>query len=274
MILGGTVTGSFKTPEEWEELLIKSGFKAVTAPFCFEDDADTVKSFMNIIEKHDVKVSEIGVWRNILTGNDLDYAIGQLRLADELGIECCVNIAGTVSSLSWDAADKSNFSKRNYEDIVRSIRTVIDKAAPKRAFYTIEPMPWMIPDGPDEYLKLIGDVDREQFAVHMDFVNMINSPRRFLCAEEFVEECFSKLRGLIKSTHIKDSRMDLKGYTTHIDECPPGQGELDYPKILKIIDKYLPDDGAILLEHMSTFEEYDRAFRFVKDAAGSVGLEV
>ncbi|WP_173472382.1 sugar phosphate isomerase/epimerase family protein [Eubacterium ruminantium] len=274
MILGGTVTGEFKTPEEWEELLIRSGFKAITAPFCCEDDENLIRKYMDIIERNHVKISEIGVWRNILIGQDIDYAVNQLKLADKLGIECCVNIVGTVSSLSWDAADVSNFTDDNYVTIVKSIRQVIDKAAPTKAYYTVEPMPWMIPDGPDVYLKLIDDVDRERFAVHMDFVNMINSPRRFLCACDFVEDCFKKLSPFIKSTHIKDSRMNLTKYTTHIDECPPGEGNLDYPKILQILDKYLPKDGAILLEHMSTFEEYDKAFKYVKNAAEKAGVEV
>ena len=132
----------------------------------------------------------------------------------------------------------------------------------------------MIPDGPDTYLKLIKDIDRKQFAVHMDFINMINSPRRFLCAYEFIEECMSKLGPFIKSTHIKDSRMDLTAYTTHIDECPPGQGMLNYREVLKILDRYLPSNGAILLEHMSTFEEYEKAYNYVFVAALKAKVEV
>lgn len=274
MILGGTVAGNFKNPQEWEELLVRSNFKAITAPFNCQDDPALIDQYMKIIEKHHVKISEIGVWRNLMNGENFDYAVNQLRLADSLGIECCVNIAGTSSKLAWDAADVSNYTKETYNKIVDSVRQIIDLAAPKHAFYTLEPMPWMIPDGPEVYLQLLKDVDREHFAVHMDFVNMINSPRRFLSAPEFVEECFSKLGPYIKSTHIKDSRMDLTKYTTHVEECPPGQGQLDYPKLLQIMNKYLPADGAILLEHMNTFEEYDKAFKYVKAAAESAGIEV
>ena len=274
MILGGTVAGKYNSPEEWEDLLVRSRFRDVTVPFDCTVDDETVDRFVSICTDHNVKISEIGVWKNILAGDGCDYAVSQLKLADRLGIECCVNIAGTRGKLSWDCADRSNFTEENYADIVGSIQKVIDTARPERAFYTVEPMPWMIPDGPDVYLKLIADVDRERFAVHMDFVNMINSPRRFLCANEFVEECFSKLAPYIKSTHIKDSRMDLTGYTTHIDECPPGQGELDYPELLKIMDRYLPSDGAILLEHMSTFEEYAKAFDHVLEAAQKAHISV
>jgi len=37
------------------------------------------------------------------------------------------------------------------------------------------PMPWMIPTGPKDYAKLIDEIDRDRFAVHMDVINMINS---------------------------------------------------------------------------------------------------
>ena len=274
MRLGGTIVGEFNTPEEFEKLLIKSRFRAITAPFTYLDNREKIDSLVKVCEKNDVLISEIGVWRNTLLSENLEYAKGQLRLADELGIECCVNIAGTLSSLAWDAADYSNYTKDTYDMIVDSVRSIIDEVVPTRAFYCLEPMPWMLPDGPDAYLKLIKDIDRKQFAVHMDFVNMINSPRRFLCSLEFIEECMSKLGPNIKSTHIKDSKMNLTAYTTHVDECPPGQGMLDYPEVLKILGKYLPKDGAILLEHMNTFEEYEKAYDYVYEAASKAGVEV
>ena len=280
MLLGGTVTGNFSTPEEWGELLIKSGFKAITAPFSCNDRDDVIERFMSIIGESGVIVSEIGVWKNIFdpdpqkASEALEYAKGQLRLADRLKIPCCVNIAGTESPCGWDAADKSNFSDATRQKLIGSVRDIIDSVDPQYACYCLEPMPWMLPDSPDEYLKLIEEINRDKFAVHMDFVNMINSPRRFLMSEDFIEECFSKLAPYIKSTHIKDSRMDKLGYTTHIDECPPGKGELDYVMVLKIMDKYLPQDGAILLEHMNTFKEYDEAFRYVKSKAEEAQVEV
>lgn len=124
------------------------------------------------------------MWRNLFDPDRskaeaaLDYARGQLALADESGIACCVNIAGTAGTAGWDAADRSNFTAETYERIVQSVRDIIDSVNPRRAFYCLEPMPWMVPDSPDNYLQLISDVDRPQFGAHMDFVNMICCPRR------------------------------------------------------------------------------------------------
>ena len=261
MRLGGTVCCG--APAEWEEKLVASGFRAVTAPFTCDTPREEIRRLLGICEKHDVMIAEVGVWRNLFDRTEgpanLDFAVRQLHLADELGIPCCVNVAGTDSPVGWDAA---------------SIRTIIDSANPKTAFYCLEPMPWMIPDSPDITLQLMKDVDREQFAVHMDFVNMINCPRRFLDAEGFIEECFAKLGPYIKSTHLKDSRMDLMELTTVLHECSPGEGSLDFVRVLRIIDRYLPADAPVLLEHMSTFDEYRRAYDYVAAKAEVAGVGI
>ena len=280
MLLGGTVAGAWQTPEEWEALLKASRFKAVTAPFNCHTSRETVEAFMEIARRNRVVFAEVGVWKNPLDPDPakaeeaMAYARGQLALADELDIPCCVNIVGTASPRGWDAADRSNFTPETYEKIVASIREIIDAVQPRRAFYCIEPMPWMIPDSPEAYLRLIRDVDRAQFAAHMDFVNMINCPRRFLAPEAFVEECFASLAPYIKSTHLKDSRMHPTRLTTLLEECNPGEGELDFQAILRIIDRILPPDAPVLLEHMQTFEEYRAAYDYVAEQARLAGVAI
>ncbi len=276
MRLGGTVCCG--NPAEWEQKLVESGFRAVTAPFTCDTPRDEIERLRRICEKHDVVIAEAGVWRNPFDPAEgpanLDYAIRQLRLADEQDIPCCVNIAGTDSTAGWDAADPGNFTEEMYQRLITAVRKIIDSANPKKAFFCLEPMPWMIPDSPDVYLQLMRDVNREQFAVHMDFVNMINCPRRFLDAEGFVEECFSKLSPYIRSTHLKDSRMDPMELTTVLHECSPGEGCLDFVRILRIIDRYLPADAPVLLEHMTTFEEYRRAYEYVAVKAAEADVAI
>ena len=280
MRLGGTVAGSWSSPAEWEKLLILSRFRAVTSPFSCNTPRKEIEEYCEICRRHDVVIAEIGVWKNIFdpdpaaAGAALEYAKGQLALADELGIACCVNIAGTAGAAGWDAADPSNFTEETWGRIVGSIREILDAVKPKTAFYCLEPMPWMIPDSPESYLQLIRDVNRPLFAVHMDFVNMINCPRRYLAAEQFIEDCYIQLGPLTKSTHIKDSRMDPMALTTMIGECSPGEGCLDFHKVLRILDRYLPADAPVLLEHMTTFEEYSKAYDYLKAIADQDGLSV
>ena len=280
MRLGGTVAGTFSDPKEWESLLVRSGFRAVTAPFSMYTPRKDIDAYVDICGRNDVVIAEIGVWKNIFDPNPtaaaeaMAYAKGQLALADEIGIPCCVNIAGTAGPAGWDAADPSNFTEETYQRIISCVREILDSVSPMRAFYTLEPMPWMIPDSPDVYLQLIRDVDRPQFAAHMDFVNMINCPRRFLAAEQFIGECFEKLAPFIKSTHIKDSRMHPTRLTTVLEECSPGEGNLDFSEILRILDRILPADAPVLLEHMSTFDEYRKSYVYLAEIAEKIGITV
>lgn len=280
MLLGGTVSGSWTSPGEWEKLLIASRFRAVTAPFNCRTPAGEIDAYCAIARRHRVVIAEAGVWRNLmdpdpaLAAENLAFAKGQLALADARGIPCCVNIVGTASPAGWDAADRSNFTPETYEHIVALIREIIDEVKPFRAFYCIEPMPWMVPDSPEAYLQLIRDVDRPQFAAHMDFVNMINCPRRYLDAEGFIEKCFRLLGPHIRSTHIKDTRMHPTRLTATLEECSPGEGSLDYERVLRIIDEYLPADAPVLLEHMNSFEEYAAAYDYVAERAARAGIAI
>ena len=108
----------------------------------------------------------------------------------------------------------------------------------------------------------------------MDFVNMINCPRRYLAAEAFIEECFRKLGPYIKSTHLKDTRMNPTRLTTVLEECFPGEGSLDFARVLRILDRYLPPEAPVLLEHMNTFEEYRRAYEYVSGKAEEAGVRL
>ncbi len=278
MKLGGTVTGAWSSPEEWKELLIKSRFAAVTCPVDSAAPRQLARDYFDAAREAGAAIAEVGVWKNVLSTEEkervaaLKYAREQLAFADEMGVPCCVNIAGCRGS-RWDGAYPDNYSRDAYDLIVETVRGIIDAVRPRRAFYTLEPMPWMVPDGPDEYLKLIRDVGREQFGAHMDFVNMINSPRRSLLAVPFIDECFGKLAPWIKSTHLKDTVMETP-FTAVIRETAPGRGTLDYTRVLPVIAAHLPQDAPVLLEHMGSFKEYAAAYDHVAAAAAQAGIPV
>ena len=278
MKLGGSIAAPFEGAERWGELLKRSRFAAVTCPVNCEAPEATVAGVLWEAQRLGVTIAEVGVWKNPLSPDAVEraaalkYAKGQLAFADEIGVPCCVNIVGSRGA-RWDGAYPDNYSEETYRAIVASIRDIIDSVRPKRAFYTIEPMPWMAPDGPDEYLQLIRDVDREQFAVHLDFVNMISSARRFLFAEDFIEECFEKLGPFTKSCHAKDVRLE-QPFTTMLREVAPGDGALDYAKVLRAADRLMPADMPFLLEHMQTDGEYAVAYEFVARVAAEAGVPI
>ena len=278
MKLGGSIAAPFEGATEWGRLLEQSRFAAVTCPVTCAAPEATKADVLKEAGRLGVTIAEVGVWKNPLAPDAaeremaLKFAKDQLAFADEIGVPCCVNIVGSRGA-RWDGAYPDNYSRQTYEAIVASIRDIIDAVRPKRAFYSIEPMPWMVPDGPDEYLALIRDVDREQFAVHLDFVNMISSAKRFLFAGDFIEECFEKLGPYTVSCHAKDIRLE-QPFTTMLREVAPGEGALDYARVLRAAERLLGKDMPFLLEHMQTDAEYARAYEYVAGIARGEGIPI
>lgn len=278
MKLGGSVLGHWKTAEEWLALLKATRFAAITCPVDSNTDASLAQEVVAATKEAGVLIAEAGIWQNVLSPDQktrdgaMDFAKRQLAFADAHGIPCVVNIAGARGS-RWDGAYRDNYSAATYELIIDSVREIIDSVQPATACYTLEPMPWMLPDGPDEYLQLMQDINREHFAVHLDCANMLNSPRRFLFANEFVEECLVKLGPFTKSTHLKDSLMQEE-LTTLIHEAQPGKGQLDLAAMLGSLHRHLSADAPVLLEHMGNAEDYARAYDKVAEAAKKAGVPI
>jgi sugar phosphate isomerase/epimerase len=156
--------------------------------------------------------------------------------------------------------------------IVEITREIIDAVKPRRTFFTLEPMPWIFPDSPDNYLRLIAAIDRRAFAVHLDPVNMINSPHRYFHNATFIRECFQKLGPYIESCHAKDTLLAQK-LTTHLDEVRPGLGRLDYTVFLTELNKLDPD-LPLLLEHLPDETEYRLAADYVRAKARQIGVSL
>lgn len=265
---GGTDGRSWESPEEWAMLIREMGYRAVYAPIDFHADRELRRAYKETARVNDLVIGEVGAWTNPLDPEhgkeNIEYCRQQLELAEELEARCCVNIAGCLGEV-WDGAYESNYSEDVYAQIVDSIREIIDGVHPKKTFYTIEPMAWMVPDSPESYLKLLKDVDRKEFAVHLDCTNMISSPERCLHHGKFIETCFQLLGPYIKSVHAKDIRMENK-LPCHIYEVMPGKGIIDFRRFFQLCRKVNPD-LTVYSEHLKSWKEYQTAVTYLKRAA-------
>jgi sugar phosphate isomerase/epimerase len=219
---------------------------------------------------NDIIIAEVGAWSNPISVDDkqrneaIEYCIQQLNLADKIGANCCVNIAGSRNPDAWDGPHEDNLSKDTFDLIVETTQNIIDSVKPKRTYFTIETMPYVWPNSIESYEELIKKINRERFAVHFDPVNLINSPERYYNNAALIKEAFSKLGKYIKSCHGKDTiiRDEL---TIHISETQPGLGNLDYSVYLKELSKL--DNVPLMLEHMEEPEEYKEAINYLRKVA-------
>lgn len=273
MYLGISSSLNHKTPEEWAQRHVDLGLKSVVFPVDCLAGEETVMAYKAAADKAGLMIAEVGVWRNTLAADAderkhwIDYAIGQLRMADRIGARCCVNVVGTPYGSRWDGGYRDNFSPELWDMAVDMIRRIIDEAQPVNTRFAIESMPWMIPSSPDEYVRLMEAVDRPQFGAHLDVVNMITSPHRYFYNDEFLRECFDRLHGKICSCHLKDIRL-REEYTFQLQECACGEGSLDlrlYAQLASAEDPQMP----MIIEHLDTDEQYAASVKYVQQLLGS-----
>ena len=272
--LGGPVFGRVPDPQSWVTALRKLGYSAAYCPIGSDAGDDTVKAYEDAAAKAGIIIAEVGAWSNPISPDEptrkaaLEKCRTSLALADRIGARCCVNIAGSRSKM-WDGPDPANFTKQTFDMIVETTRSIIDAVKPTRTYFTLETMPWAYPDSPDSYLQLFKAIDRKQFAVHLDPVNLVCSPQRYYGSGQLIRECFEKLGPYIKSCHAKDILLQEK-LTTHLDEVRAGTGGLDYATFLRELSR-LPDT-PLMLEHLSKPEDYVQAAEYIRGVAKDVGL--
>lgn len=268
MRLGTSSPLSYSSAEDWSKTQTELGCTAVVFPVQSNESESKICEYKAAAEKYGLMIAEVGIWRNALAADaeerrkNIDYCAEQLRMADFLGARCAVNVAGAFGP-RWDGHYRANFTDYAWKQTVSVIQEIIDLANVRNTYFTIEPMPWMIPTGPKEYLRLIELVDRDRFAVHLDGINMINSAERYFYAEEFIDECIELLGDKIRSCHIKDVHLKEE-FTFQLEECAPGKGEFPLRHYAARLNE-LDSDMPLILEHLNTDEEYIKYLDFLKE---------
>ncbi len=269
MRIGISTSLKHDTPKEWAEKMTALGCRSVVFPVDYKAPDGLIADYVDEAKKHDLRIAEVGIWKNVFAIDKTEReearqrALAQLRLADEIGADCAVNVAGTWGGPIWDGGYAENYGKEAWDAIVAYIRDLIDTVKPKYTTYSIEAMPWMYPTGPDEYVKMIEQVDREEFSCHLDVVNMINCPERYFFSGDFLSEVFDKMGGFVKSCHLKDIRLRDE-LTFQLQEVACGEGTLDIGKYMSLAHKCDPD-MPMIIEHLNTDEEYESSLRYVKE---------
>lgn len=268
MRLGTSSPLSHDSAEDWAKKQTELGCTAVVFPVQSNEGENKICEYKAAAEKHGLMIAEVGIWRNALASDpeerrkNIDYCVEQLRMADFLGARCAVNVAGAFGP-RWDGHYRANFTDDAWKQTVSMVQDIIDRADVKNTYFTLEPMPWMIPTGPKEYLRLMEMVDRDRFAVHLDGINMINSAERYFYAEEFIDECIRLLGDRIKSCHIKDVHLKEE-FTLQLEECAPGKGEFPLRHYTARLNE-LDSDMPVILEHLNTDEEYIKYMGYLKE---------
>jgi sugar phosphate isomerase/epimerase len=274
--LGGPIFLKSDDPAELAREHRRLGYSAAYCPAAKAEDAAHAEVIRKAFAAENVVIAEVGAWVNMLDPNtekrraNLEYVTQRLALAEAVGARCCVDIAGSYNPDYWYGAHPKNLSREFLDATVENCRRIIDQIKPKRTLFSIEMMPWSIPNGPDSYLQLIKAVDRKAFGVHMDVCNAVNSPERFYNNGDLIDELFRTLGPWIASCHAKDLAW-IPEYNVHFLEVVPGRGVMDYRRYLENVSR-LRVDAPLMLEHLKSAAEYDEGRAYIQRIARQAGV--
>lgn len=255
------------SPEEWADILAKKGYRAAVFPGNYRTPVHVLDAYVKAANSRDIMIAEVGVWTSPFVRDPVKSEEArcvceeQFRLADYVQAECCVNVSG-ASGDNWYGCFKDNFSESLYKENLEFIRELCDRVKPVYTSYVLEPMQWMLPDSPEQYLRFLKDVNRPAFKVHMDVVNFVKDPYTYTHIPELIHTSFDLLSPYIKSCHLKDFAMG-KGTTVVIQEVPIGEGAMDFASYLGHIGQ-LGADIPVLIEHQQGMAAYDKALGYIR----------
>jgi sugar phosphate isomerase/epimerase len=231
-------------------------------------------AFERAFAAEDVTLAEVGIWRNLITPNEVkrkanrEYAVNCLALADAVGAKCAVSYIGSYSDTDY-GPDAANLGADAFDACVEAVRYLLDTVKPKRAKFALEMMQYSLPDSVDGYVDLIKAVDRPMFGAHFDPVNLVMTPRVYWNNATLIRECFAKLGEHVVSCHAKDIILHHQA-ALHFDETIIGEGVIDYRTYLTELAK-LPREVPLMLEHLKG-DEYATARDVVFAAGDGAGV--
>ncbi|MEM1027592.1 MAG: sugar phosphate isomerase/epimerase family protein [Planctomycetota bacterium] len=270
--LGAPLVDPPSEPGPWAKAAVAHGYRAVYGPITWDDprarDDQAIEAYVDAANQSDLLIGEVGVWHVNLIDPEprrrdeaVEAVTRGLALADRMDATACVCLAGSRSHEAWWLPHPDNLGQQAFDLLVRQVRRIIDTVRPTRASLAIEPMPWTIPVDVDQTLALVAAVDREQFGVHLDLANWIDSPRVFLDHHRLIDDAIQRLGPKLVGVHLKDVRLE-HDLPAHLRECAPGEGQLDLAYLLSKLSA-LPQKLPVLLEHLDTQAQYDKAFAFI-----------
>jgi len=278
MRLGGGGINGWTSPEEWVRAVRGEAYSAAFCPVGLDADEATVRAYALAARTANIVIAAVGAWGNNPPSTDpavaragIEGCCRALELADRIGAVCAVNVAGSRGE-KWDGPHPDDLTEDTFALVVDSVREIIDTVEPLRACYTLETMPWMYPDSPASYARLVKAIDRKRFGVHLDPVNLVCDPQRYFKTRDLLEECFRLLGPHIRSCHAKDVLLQPK-LTVHLDEVRPGLGKIDFRAYVRGLGRLHPD-VPLMIEHLSTLEDFRIAAAHIRNVAQAEGVTV
>ncbi|MCL4544338.1 MAG: sugar phosphate isomerase/epimerase [Chloroflexi bacterium] len=228
-----------------------------------------------------VRLVQVGCYRNLIAVDETVRAAAIRDVCHAMELAGAMTVPAVICGGGHrhpsDRSDNAAVHPDTWTDyaidvLVESCQEIVATVSPAASTLCLEP--WVITslDSPARLEQVVTRVDHLKLAVELDPVNMMTI-ERYADTGRFLTECFDRLGDKIHLVHAKDSLLKPQPFSYHMSEAVPGEGNLDYPTLLRLMQR-LPSDTPLLVEHLSDEATIARACAYIRSVASQLSLSL
>lgn len=244
-----------------------------------------------LLDVSEVRQQPIANWRRQLADNELEVvqvggwahnpllpkpqteqiARDAIAAAADLGAPCIIFGGGTKNPNHSFCGHPDNFTDEAIAEAATSLGPLAQEAEAAGVLVTLEIHFATVLHDWNACRKLIDSVDSPAVRINLDAANMIRYSD-YWSSSDYIREGIESLGTMIQACHAKDVVMH-DALHLHMDECPAGEGCLNYADIISLIDRHLRPDTYLVVEH-TPLESLPAAMAYIKDCAAEAGVAI
>ncbi len=226
------------------------------------------------LAENELEVVQVGAWAlNPLlpTPETEQIARDALAAAAELGASCIILGAGTKNPNHHFCGHPENFTDEAIAEAAASLKPLAREAEAAGLLVTLEIHFATVLCDWKACRKYIEQIDSPAVKINLDAANMIRY-YDYWNGSDYIRRGIESLATMIETCHAKDVVMH-DALHLHIDECPAGEGCLDYADIIRQVDKHLPPDTYMIVEH-TPLDRLPAAMAYIRESASKAGVAI
>ena len=231
-------------------------------------DKNMAKDLLRRFAEEGARMAQIGCWSFNPAMPD-ENAAAEVRRAIELagqaGNGCTVVFAagGVHPSGAW-VAHPDNWTPEARKRVAQSVRPLAKLAAEVGVRLVLEPHLVNVAGNGQTSRELLETIGAPNVGICADLVNYCTFDDLW-DNRRLMDSVFGPLAGRCFAAHLKDVAIEER-LIVHMNECPAGQGKMDFVALLSRLDKLLARTDWAIIEHTPP-EKVSDTVRYVMDKA-------
>lgn len=226
------------------------------------------------LAENELEVVQVGAWvHNLLRPKPETEQIAReaIAAAAGLGAQRIIFGGGTKNPNHSFCGHPDNFTDDAIAEAAATLKPLAREAEGAGLLVTLEIHFATVLCDWNACRKLIEEVGSPAVKLNLDAANMIRY-QDYWNSSAYIRQGIESLGTMIETCHAKDVVMH-DALHLHIDECPAGEGCLNYADIIRLVDAHLPPDTYMVVEH-TPLEKLPAAMAYIRDCAAKAGVAI